>query len=140
MCSYCSKMLRLLLFIYFFTLFTVRISCAVFSAFTLAPLKYLALYIHPQNWLWLFFAGLLHVRQVPHLNCLASNLPDHKDLAFKLKRKQFTIEVLCQGYSPELNFYPQTNHRVWQRRRFLTQQRLRLLMSLPLNFCLLFSY
>lgn len=37
--------------------------------------------------------GLLHVRQAPHLNCLASNLPDHKDLAFKLKRKQFAIEV-----------------------------------------------
>ncbi|KAI4829827.1 hypothetical protein KUCAC02_001492 [Chaenocephalus aceratus] len=37
-------------------------------------------------------ARLIHVRQVPHLNCLASKLPDHKDLAFKLKRKQFSIE------------------------------------------------
>lgn len=45
------------------------------------------------------FTGLLHVRQVPCLNCLASQLPDHKDLAFKLKRKQFTIEVCCGGYS-----------------------------------------
>ncbi|KAF3686339.1 Elongator complex protein 4 [Channa argus] len=40
------------------------------------------------------YHGLLHVRQVPHLNCLASQLPDHKDLAFKLKRKQFSIERL----------------------------------------------
>nr|XP_057945106.1 elongator complex protein 4 isoform X2 [Doryrhamphus excisus] len=40
------------------------------------------------------YHGLLHVRQLPHLNCLASQLPDHKDLAFKLKRKQFTIERL----------------------------------------------
>ncbi|CAG05700.1 unnamed protein product, partial [Tetraodon nigroviridis] len=45
------------------------------------------------NPLYKDYHGLLHVRQVPHLNCLASNLPDHKDLAFKLKRKQFTIEV-----------------------------------------------
>lgn len=45
------------------------------------------------NHLSLSFAGLLYVRQVPHLNCLANKLPDHKDLAFKLKRKQFTIEV-----------------------------------------------
>ncbi|XP_019751409.1 elongator complex protein 4 [Hippocampus comes] len=40
------------------------------------------------------YHGLLHVRQVPHLNCLTSQLPDHKDLAFKLKRKQFSIERL----------------------------------------------
>lgn len=51
-----------------------------------------------ENRLSLSFTGLLHVRQVPHLNCLASKLPDHKDLAFKLKRKQFSIEVCCQGY------------------------------------------
>uniref|UniRef100_A0A8C2WP23 Elongator complex protein 4 n=1 Tax=Cyclopterus lumpus TaxID=8103 RepID=A0A8C2WP23_CYCLU len=47
------------------------------------------------NPLYKDYHGLLHVRQVPHLNCLASKLPDHKDLAFKLKRKQFTIEVSC---------------------------------------------
>ncbi|XP_049574388.1 elongator complex protein 4 [Syngnathus scovelli] len=40
------------------------------------------------------YHGLLHVRQVPQLNCLTSQLPDHKDLAFKLKRKQFSIERL----------------------------------------------
>ncbi|KAF0043295.1 hypothetical protein F2P81_004632 [Scophthalmus maximus] len=45
------------------------------------------------NPLYKDFHGLLHVRQVPHLNCLANQLPDHKDLAFKLKRKQFSIEV-----------------------------------------------
>uniref|UniRef100_A0A4W6CFP2 Elongator complex protein 4 n=1 Tax=Lates calcarifer TaxID=8187 RepID=A0A4W6CFP2_LATCA len=46
------------------------------------------------NPLYKDYHGLLHVRQVPHLNCLASQLPDHKDLAFKLKRKQFSIERL----------------------------------------------
>ncbi|XP_071385832.1 elongator complex protein 4 [Centroberyx affinis] len=46
------------------------------------------------NPLYKDYHGLLHVRQVPHLNCLASELPDHKDLAFKLKRKQFSIERL----------------------------------------------
>lgn len=45
------------------------------------------------NMLSVSFTGLLHVRQVPILNCLASQFPDHKDLAFKLKRKQFSIEV-----------------------------------------------
>ncbi|KAJ0056171.1 hypothetical protein NL108_003460, partial [Boleophthalmus pectinirostris] len=44
------------------------------------------------NPLYKDYHGLLHVRQVPHLNCLASQFPDHKDLAFKLKRKQFSIE------------------------------------------------
>ncbi|KAK7913676.1 hypothetical protein WMY93_013887 [Mugilogobius chulae] len=46
------------------------------------------------NPLYKDYHGLLHVRQVPHLNCLASQFPDHKDLAFKLKRKQFSIERL----------------------------------------------
>ncbi|XP_038162654.1 elongator complex protein 4 isoform X2 [Cyprinodon tularosa] len=46
------------------------------------------------NPLYKDYHGLLYVRQVPHLNCLASQLPDHKDLAFKLKRKQFSIERL----------------------------------------------
>ncbi|KAI3377100.1 hypothetical protein L3Q82_000299 [Scortum barcoo] len=46
------------------------------------------------NPLYKDYHGLLHVRQIPHLNCLASKLPDHKDLAFKLKRKQFSIERL----------------------------------------------
>lgn len=46
------------------------------------------------NPLYKDYHGLMHVRQIPHLNCLASKLPDHKDLAFKLKRKQFTIERL----------------------------------------------
>uniref|UniRef100_A0A3Q3WZK6 Elongator complex protein 4 n=1 Tax=Mola mola TaxID=94237 RepID=A0A3Q3WZK6_MOLML len=46
------------------------------------------------NPLYKDYHGLLHVRQVPHLNCLANKLPDHKDLAFKLKRKQFSIERL----------------------------------------------
>ncbi|XP_060733332.1 elongator complex protein 4 [Tachysurus vachellii] len=38
------------------------------------------------------YHGLLHVIQVPRLNCLSCEVPDTKDLAFRLKRKQFTIE------------------------------------------------
>uniref|UniRef100_A0A8C2DFK3 Elongator complex protein 4 n=1 Tax=Cyprinus carpio TaxID=7962 RepID=A0A8C2DFK3_CYPCA len=45
------------------------------------------------NPLYKDYHGLLHVRQLPRLNCLSSEVPDTKDLAFKLKRKQFTIEV-----------------------------------------------
>ncbi|XP_010874461.2 elongator complex protein 4 isoform X2 [Esox lucius] len=46
------------------------------------------------NPLYKDYHGLLNVCQVPHLNCLVCDLPDNKDLAFKLKRKQFTIERL----------------------------------------------
>uniref|UniRef100_A0A8C2DNR2 Elongator complex protein 4 n=1 Tax=Cyprinus carpio TaxID=7962 RepID=A0A8C2DNR2_CYPCA len=46
------------------------------------------------NPLYKDYHGLLHVRQLPRLNCLSSEVPDTKDLAFKLKRKQFTIERL----------------------------------------------
>ncbi|XP_051756587.1 elongator complex protein 4 isoform X2 [Ctenopharyngodon idella] len=46
------------------------------------------------NPLYKDYHGLLHVRQLPHLNCLSCEVPDTKDLAFKLKRKQFTIERL----------------------------------------------
>ncbi|XP_062868776.1 elongator complex protein 4 [Trichomycterus rosablanca] len=38
------------------------------------------------------YHGLLKVLQVPRLNCLACEVPDTKDLAFRLKRKQLTIE------------------------------------------------
>ncbi|XP_018618653.1 elongator complex protein 4 isoform X1 [Scleropages formosus] len=44
------------------------------------------------NPLYKDYHGLLHVRQTPHLNCLVCEVPDTKDLAFKLKRKQFAIE------------------------------------------------
>ncbi|XP_064168072.1 elongator complex protein 4 [Anguilla rostrata] len=46
------------------------------------------------NPLYKDYHGLLHVKQTPHLNCLVCEVPDQKDLAFKLKRKQFTIERL----------------------------------------------
>ncbi|KAL4641992.1 elongator complex protein 4 isoform X2 [Arapaima gigas] len=46
------------------------------------------------NPLYKDYHGLLHVRQTPHLNCLVCEVPDTKDLAFKLKRKQFAIERL----------------------------------------------
>ncbi|XP_050969800.1 elongator complex protein 4 [Labeo rohita] len=46
------------------------------------------------NPLYKDYHGLLHVRQLPRLNCLSCEVPDTKDLAFKLKRKQFTIERL----------------------------------------------
>ncbi|XP_061078289.1 elongator complex protein 4 isoform X2 [Conger conger] len=46
------------------------------------------------NPLYKDYHGLLQVKQIPHLNCLVCEVPDSKDLAFKLKRKQFTIERL----------------------------------------------
>ncbi|KAG7327790.1 hypothetical protein KOW79_009396 [Hemibagrus wyckioides] len=44
------------------------------------------------NPLYKDYHGLLRVIQVPRLNCLSCEVPDTKDLAFRLKRKQFTIE------------------------------------------------
>ncbi|XP_060797817.1 elongator complex protein 4 [Neoarius graeffei] len=44
------------------------------------------------NPLYKDYHGLLRVIQVPRLNCLVYEVPDTKDLAFRLKRKQFTIE------------------------------------------------
>ncbi|XP_038663796.1 elongator complex protein 4 isoform X1 [Scyliorhinus canicula] len=46
------------------------------------------------NPLYKDYHGLLHVRQIPRLNSLICDVPDTKDLAFKLKRKLFTIERL----------------------------------------------
>ncbi|XP_067850294.1 elongator complex protein 4 [Heptranchias perlo] len=46
------------------------------------------------NPLYKDYHGLLHVRQLPRLNSLICDVPDTKDLAFKLKRKLFTIERL----------------------------------------------
>ncbi|KAM4617967.1 elongator complex protein 4 isoform 2-T2 [Discoglossus pictus] len=46
------------------------------------------------NPLYKDYHGLLHVHQIPRLNCLISDVSDTKDLAFKLKRKLFTIERL----------------------------------------------
>ncbi|XP_029411024.1 elongator complex protein 4 isoform X3 [Nannospalax galili] len=40
------------------------------------------------------FHGLIHIRQIPRLNNLTCDESDVKDLAFKLKRKLFTIERL----------------------------------------------
>ncbi|KAI5625337.1 elongator complex protein 4 [Silurus asotus] len=45
------------------------------------------------NPLYKDYHGLLQVVQVPRLNCLGCEVPDTKDLAFRVKRKQFTIEV-----------------------------------------------
>ncbi|KAG5839902.1 hypothetical protein ANANG_G00210050 [Anguilla anguilla] len=52
------------------------------------------------NPLYKDYHGLLHVKQTPHLNCLVCEVPDQKDLAFKLKRKQFTIEVRLSDDTP----------------------------------------
>lgn len=44
--------------------------------------------------LYFFFPqGLLHVHQIPRLNSLICDVSDTKDLAFRLKRKQFIVEV-----------------------------------------------
>ncbi|KAM6158066.1 LOW QUALITY PROTEIN: elongator complex protein 4 [Rhynchocyon petersi] len=46
------------------------------------------------NPLYKDYHGLIHIRQVPRLNNLTCDVSDVKDLAFKLKRKLFTIERL----------------------------------------------
>lgn len=39
------------------------------------------------------YNGLLHIIKLPALNTLASHCPESRDLAFKLRRKRFVIEV-----------------------------------------------
>nr|XP_009676776.1 PREDICTED: elongator complex protein 4 [Struthio camelus australis] len=46
------------------------------------------------NPLYKDYHGLIHVHQIPRLNSLSCDVPDTKDLAFRLKRKLFTIERL----------------------------------------------
>ncbi|XP_062949958.1 elongator complex protein 4 isoform X2 [Cynocephalus volans] len=46
------------------------------------------------NPLYKDYHGLIHIRQIPRLNNLICDESDVKDLAFKLKRKLFTIERL----------------------------------------------
>ncbi|XP_054056180.1 elongator complex protein 4 isoform X2 [Rissa tridactyla] len=46
------------------------------------------------NPLYKDYHGLVHVHQIPRLNSLICDVSDTKDLAFRLKRKLFTIEVL----------------------------------------------
>ena len=38
-------------------------------------------------------SGLFNIKQLPRLNSLVCHMPDSLDLAFKLRRKKFTIEV-----------------------------------------------
>uniref|UniRef100_A0A8D0FP51 Elongator complex protein 4 n=1 Tax=Strix occidentalis caurina TaxID=311401 RepID=A0A8D0FP51_STROC len=45
------------------------------------------------NPLYKDYHGLVHVHQIPRLNSLICDVSDTKDLAFRLKRKLFTIEV-----------------------------------------------
>ncbi|XP_075402061.1 elongator complex protein 4 isoform X2 [Tenrec ecaudatus] len=45
------------------------------------------------NPLYKDFHGLIHIRKIPRLNNLTGDISDVKDLAFKLKRKLFTIEA-----------------------------------------------
>uniref|UniRef100_A0A096N2K1 Elongator complex protein 4 n=1 Tax=Papio anubis TaxID=9555 RepID=A0A096N2K1_PAPAN len=45
------------------------------------------------NPLYKDYHGLIHIRQIPRLNNLICDESDVKDLAFKLKRKLFTIEA-----------------------------------------------
>ena len=40
-----------------------------------------------------FVAGLFNIIKLPRLNSLQCHMPDTLDLAFKLKRKKFMIEV-----------------------------------------------
>ncbi|MXQ92258.1 hypothetical protein E5288_WYG020426 [Bos mutus] len=45
------------------------------------------------NPLYKDYHGLIHIRQIPRLNNLIYDISDVKDLAFKLKKKLFTIEL-----------------------------------------------
>nr|XP_050869450.1 elongator complex protein 4 [Vespula vulgaris]XP_050869452.1 elongator complex protein 4 [Vespula vulgaris] len=40
------------------------------------------------------YHGLLHIQKLPALNILAPHTPESRDLAFKLRRKKFIIEIL----------------------------------------------
>ncbi|XP_074811240.1 elongator complex protein 4 isoform X2 [Natator depressus] len=50
------------------------------------------------NPLYKDYQGLIHVHQIPRLNSLICDVSGTKDLAFRLKRKLFTIET-CAGLS-----------------------------------------
>ncbi|XP_040557083.1 elongator complex protein 4 isoform X1 [Gallus gallus] len=59
------------------------------------------------NPLYKDYHGLLHVHQIPRLNSLICDVSDTKDLAFRLKRKQFTVEWVQDNYlRQERNIYP----------------------------------
>ncbi|XP_070329323.1 elongator complex protein 4 isoform X2 [Odocoileus virginianus] len=53
------------------------------------------------NPLYKDYHGLIHIRQIPRLNNLIYDISDVKDLAFKLKKKLFTIEGILS--TQELN-------------------------------------
>ena len=55
------------------------------------PLLYMMICVlHTYNSM---FIGLFHLCKLPCLNSLVSHFPETLDLAFKLKRKKFLIEV-----------------------------------------------
>uniref|UniRef100_A0AC11BLX2 Elongator acetyltransferase complex subunit 4 n=1 Tax=Ovis aries TaxID=9940 RepID=A0AC11BLX2_SHEEP len=59
------------------------------------------------NPLYKDYHGLIHIRQIPRLNNLIYDISDVKDLAFKLKKKLFTIEWVQDNYlRQERNIYP----------------------------------
>ncbi|XP_064513068.1 elongator complex protein 4 isoform X2 [Pseudopipra pipra] len=59
------------------------------------------------NPLYKDYHGLVHVHQIPRLNSLICDVSDTKDLAFRLKRKLFTIEWVQDNYlRQERNIYP----------------------------------
>ncbi|XP_073899699.1 elongator complex protein 4 isoform X3 [Castor canadensis] len=59
------------------------------------------------NPLYKDYHGLIHILQIPRLNNLICDESDVKDLAFKLKRKLFTIEWVQDNYlRQERNIYP----------------------------------
>uniref|UniRef100_A0A673TZX9 Elongator complex protein 4 n=1 Tax=Suricata suricatta TaxID=37032 RepID=A0A673TZX9_SURSU len=59
------------------------------------------------NPLYKDYHGLIHIRQIPRLNNLIYDVSNVKDLAFKLKRKLFTIEWVQDNYlRQERNIYP----------------------------------
>ncbi|XP_015486697.1 elongator complex protein 4 isoform X1 [Parus major] len=59
------------------------------------------------NPLYKDYHGLVHVHQIPRLNSLICDVSDTKDLAFRLKRKLFSIEWVQDNYlRQERNIYP----------------------------------
>uniref|UniRef100_A0A2I3HKM2 Elongator complex protein 4 n=1 Tax=Nomascus leucogenys TaxID=61853 RepID=A0A2I3HKM2_NOMLE len=62
------------------------------------------------NPLYKDYHGLIHIRQIPRLNNLICDESDVKDLAFKLKRKLFTIECITKLRSYGLRSQKYSQH------------------------------
>ncbi|XP_037755835.1 elongator complex protein 4 isoform X5 [Chelonia mydas] len=73
------------------------------------------------NPLYKDYQGLIHVHQIPRLNSLICDVSGTKDLAFRLKRKLFTIEVAESLRTQFLSLHQGNIYLNWERllRRWL---------------------